>query len=230
MTDDRSSLPRAVPWDPDGPRAVLWDLDGTLADSSERHWEAWRDAMAAINRSLTRAQFDASFGQRNDRFLRLWLGDDVPDADIVRFGEDKEAAYRRIVEAEGLAALPGATEWVRRLRTEGWLQAIASSAPRSNIEVMVKALGLDGAIDTFVGAEDVTRGKPEPDVFLAAAERLGVPPVRCIVVEDAAVGVEAARRAGMHVVGVNAATPLEADIFVRSLNDLQSNALDGLLV
>jgi beta-phosphoglucomutase len=220
MTDERST----------GARAVLWDLDGTLADSSEWHWRAWRDAMAAVNRPLTREQFASTFGQRNDRFLRAWLGDDLSDADVFRFGEDKEAAYRRLVEAEGLVALPGAASWVRRLRVDGWRQAIASSAPRPNIEVMVKALGLEGLLDALVGAEDVTRGKPEPDVFLAAAARLGVEPARCIVVEDAAVGIEAARRAGMRSVGVNHGATLDADVAVASLADLPEHTFDRLVI
>jgi beta-phosphoglucomutase len=204
-------------------------MDGTLADSGEHHWRAWRDAMAAAGRTLTRAQFDATFGQRNDRFLRGWLGDDLSDAQIARFGEDKEAAYRRLVEAEGLAALPGAVAWVRRLTVEGWRQAVASSAPRRNVEVMLRAIGLGGVIETLVGAEDVVAGKPDPAVFLAAAARLDVPADRCIVVEDAAVGIEAARRAGMRSIGVSLTTRLAADLSVESLDLLPDDAFDRLL-
>jgi HAD superfamily hydrolase (TIGR01509 family) len=211
------------------PRAVLWDMDGTLADSSDHHWRAWRDAMAAADRTLTRAQFDAAFGQRNDRFLRSWLGADLTDQQVARFGEDKEAAYRRLVEAEGLASLPGAVAWPRRLHAAGWRQAVASSAPRRNVEVMLRALGLDTIVETFVGAEEVVSGKPDPQVFLVAAAKLGVPPAGCIVVEDAAVGIEAARRAGMRSLGVSRTERLDADLFVPSLEELDDDAFDRLL-
>src|SRR3982750_1990574 len=92
-------------------RAVLWDMDGTLADSGEQHWEAWREAMAVTGRTLTRAQFSAAFGQRNESFLREWLGGGLSAEEIKRFGDDKEAVYRRRVAADGLRALPGAVEW-----------------------------------------------------------------------------------------------------------------------
>ena len=203
-------------------------MDGTLADSSDQHWRAWRDAMAAANRRLTYDQFVAAFGQRNDRFLRRWLGSDTTDAEIARFGDAKEAAYRRLIEAEGLAPLPGAATWVRRLHAAGWRQAVASSGPRANVAVMLRAVGLADAFETFVGAEDVTMGKPDPQVFLAGAAALCVPPSSCIVVEDAAVGVEAARRAGMRSIGVSRAARLDADVAVATLADLPEDAFDRL--
>jgi beta-phosphoglucomutase len=210
-------------------RAVLWDMDGTLADSGEQHWEAWREAMAATGRSFTREQFIAAFGQRNESFLREWLGPDLTAEAIARFGDDKEAVYRRRVASEGLRALPGAVMWAIRLRDAGWRQAVASSAPRANVEVMLRAIGLDSVITAIVGAEDVVHGKPAPDVFLVAARALDVPPERCVVVEDAAVGIEAARRAGMRSIGVSATTRLAADVAIGSLEDLAPDAFDCLL-
>ena len=185
--------------------------------------------MAAANRTLTRAQFAAAFGQRNDRFLRAWLGEDLSDAEVARFGDDKEAAYRRLVEAEGLMPLPGAITWVRRLDAAGWRQAVASSAPRANVEVMLRALGLETLVRTIAGAEDVTVGKPDPQVFLVAAARLGVAPGRCIVVEDAAVGIESAARAGMRSIGVSRTATLDADVVVPSLDDLRDDAFNRLM-
>jgi beta-phosphoglucomutase len=138
--------------------------------------------------------------------------------------------YRDIARREGLVPLPGAREWVVRLRRAGWRQAIASSAPRANVDVMLESVGVRDRIDAVISAEDVSRGKPDPDVFLAAAARLGVPPGNCVVVEDAPAGVEAARRAGMRRIGVNAHTPLDADIYVRSLLELPENAFDRLII
>ena len=210
-------------------RAVLWDLDGTLVDSAEFHWLSWRGTMAAEGVSLTYQQFLDSFGQKNDRILPGWLGPGAGADRIRRVGAAKEAEYRRLASVHGLTALPGASSWVRRLHAQGWQQAIASSAPGENVGVMLRALALDGMFEAIVSAEDVTRGKPDPQVFVAAAERLGVPRDRCIVVEDAAVGVQAARSAGMRCIGVSRAVVLDADVAVSSLLELPSDAFDRLV-
>ena len=210
-------------------RAVLWDLDGTLVDSAEFHWLSWRDTMAAEGVSLTYQQFLDTFGQKNDRILPGWLGSGADADRIRRVGDAKEAEYRRLASVHGLTALPGASSWVRRLHAQGWQQAIASSAPGENVGVMLRALALDGMFEAIVSAEDVTRGKPDPQVFLAAAERLGVPRDRCIVVEDAAVGVQAARSAGMRCIGVSRAVVLDADVAVSSLMELPTDAFDRLV-
>ena len=211
------------------PSAVLWDLDGTLADSEEYHWLSWRDAMRAEGVELTYDRFLASFGQRSDRILGAWLGEAADATRIRRIGDWKEAEYRRLAEARGLTPLAGAREWVERLHGDGWKQAIASSAPRLNVETMLHVLKLDGLIDAMVSADEVKKGKPDPDVFLAAAAAVSVPPSRCVVVEDAPAGVEAGRRAGMKTIGVNAKSPLAADVYVRSLADLPPDAFERLL-
>ncbi len=210
-------------------RAVIWDVDGTLVDSEEYHWLSWRDAMAAEGSPITHEQFRASFGLRNDRILRGWLGPDTTDEVISRIGDAKEEEFRRLAGERGLSPLPGAAEWAARLHDEGWKQAIGSSAPRLNVEVTLRVLKLDRFFDGIASAEDVTRGKPDPQVFLTAAARLGVPPARCIVVEDAVLGVEAARRAGMRCVGVSRTATLDADVYVRSLADLPDDAFDRLV-
>jgi HAD superfamily hydrolase (TIGR01509 family) len=209
-------------------RAVLWDLDGTLVDSEEFHWLSWRDTMRGEGIELTYEQFLASFGQRNDRILGGWLPGADPDR-ARQVGERKEAEYRRLVEAHGLKPLPGAREWLVRLRDAGWKQSIASSAPAENVLVMLRVLGLDRYLDAIVSAEDVTIGKPDPQVFLKAAAKLGVPPPRCVVVEDAAAGVEGGRRGGMRTIGVTKNGTLNADVFVRSLADLPADAFDRLV-
>jgi beta-phosphoglucomutase len=126
--------------------------------------------------------------------------------------------------------LPGAREWTERLAHEGWRQAIASSAPRENVDVVLAVIGLVSVFQTVVSAEDVTLGKPDPQVFLTAAARLRSTPSRSIVVEDAAAGVEAARRAGMPSIGVSRkGPPLAANLAVSSLADLPPDAFARLL-
>ena len=201
-------------------RAVLWDLDGTLVDSSDHHWRAWRDTMRGEGFDLTYAQFLDSFGQKNDRILTTWLGGHATPAVIRRVGDAKEALYRQMATTEGLTPLPGAAEWAVRLHRDGWRQAIASSAPAENVRVVLRVLDLDRCFDAIVSAEDVTAGKPDPQVFLIAAARLHAAAAASVVVEDAAAGIEAARRAGMKCVGVSRASVLPSDVFVRSLAEL----------
>jgi len=209
--------------------AVLWDLDGTLVDSEQYHWLAWRDTMAAEGVPLTHAEFLKTFGLRNDAIIPQW----IPGASIQqieRIAGAKEQLYRRLVREGGLAPLPGAAEWTERLSSRGWLQAIASSAPRENIDAVLAVMGLGSVFQAVVSAEDVTLGKPDPQVFLTAAARLGSAPGRSIVVEDAPAGVEAARRAGMPSIGVRrTGTPLPADLAVTSLADLPPDAFSRLL-
>ena len=210
-------------------RAVLWDMDGTLVDSEEFHWLSWRDTMAAEGIPITHDQFVVTFGQRNDSILPRWLGADAMADRIQRVGDAKEELYRRLVRESGLAPLPGAAEWVRRLHRENWRQAVASSAPRANLDVVLEVIGLRGCFQAVVSAEDVTAGKPDPQVFLTAAARLGASPSHCVVVEDAAAGVEAARRAGMRSIGVSRKSTLAADIAASSLTELAPDVFVRLL-
>lgn len=211
-------------------RAVLWDVDGTLIDSSEYHWLSWQGALAAENFPVTREQFAATFGQRNEEILRGYFPAH-PAEDIARVGCAKEEIYRDLIRTRGLELLPGVRRWLEHLRREGWLQALASSAPRANLDAIICALALEPYFAAIASAEDVTAGKPDPQVFLAAAAKLGVRPTRCVVVEDAPAGTEAARRAGMRCVGVlSSHAELKADVVVSSLEELPDDAFDDLLV
>ena len=213
------------------PRAVLWDMDGTLLDSAEYHWLAWRDILAGERFELAHNQFVATFGQRNDTILRGYFGADLSDAEVARIGDAKEERYRGLVRERGIQLLPGVGEWLARLQAAGFRQAIASAAPRANIEALVEVLGVAQFFDAYVGAEDVQRGKPDPQVFLTAAERLGVPPARCVVLEDAHAGVEAAHRAGMRAIAVRTShAAIEADIVVDTLDQLPPDTFERLLV
>lgn len=210
------------------PRAVLWDLDGTIADSKDFHWRSWRDTLAADGVQVSYERFLGSFGRRNDAILGAWLPG-APSDRVVRLGDAKEECFRRLVAEGGLKALPGALEWIERLAKEGWRQAIASSAPRANVETMARALELDRVMAALVSAEDVHRGKPDPEVFLVSAQRLGVPPARAIVVEDAAAGIEAARRGGMRSIGIGSDALDAADLVAATPADLPADVFERLV-
>jgi len=211
-------------------RAVLWDMDGTLVDSAEYHWQAWRDTMSREGSPITYEQFVATFGQRNDSILRQWLGERATAKLIQRISDAKEALYRQHVRRQGISPLPGALKWLHLLHRKGWQQAIASAAPRANIETILDVLQIRHCFQAIVSADDVHRGKPDPEVFLTAASKLSVAPKHCIVVEDAEHGIEAARAAGMKSIGVSQnGKHLPADLAVRSLDLLDDKAFDRLL-
>lgn len=203
--------------------AILWDLDGTLIDSNEIHFQMWCEALAAEGYRLTREQFLADVGKRNDEILRGYFGPELPDQEISRISVAKEDRYRNQVRSEGLEMIAGAQDWIERLARMGRPQAIATSAPRLNLEVVVGVLGIRELFGALVSSEEVGAGKPEPDVFLEAALRLGVPARECMVIEDAPAGVVAAHRAGMRAVALRTThAEIEADWVITTLDELQT--------
>ena len=211
-------------------RAVLWDMDGTLIDSEAFHWISWRNALAMEGITITHEQFLSSFGQRDDSIVPQWLGAAATPERIQRVANTKEELYRHLVRRDGISPIPGVARWIHQLHKDGWHQAIASAAPRGNIDVVLEALSAAHIFQAIVSAEDVHRGKPDPEVYLVAAARLEVPPERCIVVEDAVVGVQGARSAGMKSIGISRnGKELPADIVVQSLDLLMEDAFQTLL-
>jgi beta-phosphoglucomutase len=205
-------------------------MDGTLIDSEEFHWISWRKTMANEGIAITREQFLASFGQRNDSIIPRWLGAASTPDRVQKIANAKEELYRHLVRRDGISPLPGVARWLHRLHKEGWLQAVASAAPRPNIDVVLEGLSATHIFQGIVSADDVHRGKPDPEVFLTAASRVGASPDRCIVVEDAVAGVQGARSAGMKSIGVSrSGKQLPADVVVRSLDLLGPDTLDTLL-
>ena len=213
-----------------GCKAVLWDMDGTLVNSEELHWISWCNTMAKEGIVITREQFLSTFGQRNDSIIPSWLGFTATGERIERIARSKEKLYRHLLRRGGIAPEPGVATWLHRLHKYGWRQAIASAAPRANIDAVLEALSANHIFKCIVSAEDVHWGKPDPEVYLLAASRVGVPAERCIVVEDASAGIEGARRAGMRSVGVShKGKDLHADVVVESLEQLEPDAFERLL-
>jgi beta-phosphoglucomutase len=203
-------------------RAILWDLDGVLVKSMDFHYQAYRDVLAGRGRDLSREQYLSELiGLRNYVILRRVLGD-LSDEEIQALADQKEEAFRRRIKGN-VTALPGAEQLVRRVKEAAMRQAIVSSTPCANVEVMLKSLGLWEMLDVIVGEEDASHGKPDPEGFLIAAERLGVPPEDCVVIEDAPEGIAAGKAAGMRCIGVTTTRPPErlsqADLVVETLED-----------
>ena len=184
-----------------GKYAAIWDMDGTLVDTAELHFLAWEEVCREHGRDFTRDDFAATFGQRNPEIIRKLFGERFDDAGIAALGDRKEVLYRAAAE-KGVELLPGVHHLLDELHRAGFVQAIGSSAPRANLELILRLTGIDRFFDSIIGMEETQRGKPDPQVFLTAARHLGVPPVRCVVLEDAVAGVQAARAGGMKCVAV----------------------------
>ena len=203
--------------------AVLWDLDGVIADTAECHYQAWRDVFGQRGFDFSREDFMRFFGRRHDTIIKFALGKDLPPQEFEVIAAEKQASYRRRV-SRNMRALPGAIELLKTLREHGIKSAIASSAPMENITIILRGLGIEEYFQAIAPGTEVPEGKPSPQVFLLATERLGVDPGNCVVIEDAIAGVSAARRAGMKCVAVTNSHPASAlknaDLVIDSLEKI----------
>ncbi len=213
-------------------RAVIWDMDGVIADSALYHLKAWQKVFQKSGVNFTEEDFRRDFGQRNDNIIRHTLGTQVSKSEIKTIAAEKENTFRELI-GQGLKPLPGAIELIKSLRENGFKLAIASSGPIENIQMISQGLGIDNCFHAIVSGHDVTEGKPSPQSFLLAAEKLGVEPRNCVVIEDAVAGVAAAKRAGMHCLAVTNTHPKtslkEADLIVDTLEAVTVNDFEELL-
>lgn len=201
--------------------AVLFDLDGVIVDSRPHHLAAWLALARELDLEADERYFHSTFGLRNDAILGGLVRNATAD-DLRAMAERKEELFRKAARGR-LAPLPGARELIAFLADAGVRIAIVTSTPRANLEMILESLDLSEAFDALVAEEDAARGKPDPEGFVVAADRLGVAPAGCTVIEDAPAGIEAARRAGMRAVGVTTTRPAAdlagADLLVESLSE-----------
>lgn len=199
---------------------VIFDLDGVLVDTGWAHRQAWYDLAAKESFDFTDEFFYSTFGMPNYRIMPMLAGSHISAGEIERLSNWKESRYREIIETRITLA-----DEVRKLLIDlaaaHFSLAIGSSAPRDNLEMILRRTGLDDYIKVYVTKEEITHGKPAPDTFLRAAEKLTLPAARCVVVEDAIQGIEAAKAAGMKVIAV-ATTRKRTDL---KTADLIVNAL-----
>ncbi|HOV87544.1 MAG TPA: HAD family phosphatase [Syntrophobacteraceae bacterium] len=212
--------------------AVIFDMDGVLVDSYQAHFESWRRLAEECGRSLTRDEFSSLFGRTSGDILdRVW-GAPPPLGERKEMEERKERYYRDILEKE-FKPMDGAADLAQALLEHGFLLAVGSSGPPENIALVVHKLGLTGHIPVQITGRDVTRGKPDPQVFLLASRQLGVRPGDCAVIEDAPAGIAAALAAKMVAVGLAGTVPIEklrhAHRVVGSLRELTPQSIARLI-
>ena len=189
-------------------RAVLWDMDGVLVDTEEYHFVSWKETLGELGIPFNEVAFKQTFGMNNTGILERIYGRKLDADAIARISDRKESLFRELIRGKA-ELLAGVSHWLAQFQAWGLAQAVASSAPWENIEFLVAELDIATFFDALLSGFDLP-GKPNPDIFLKAADALHVHPQNCIVIEDAIAGVEAAKRAGMKCVAVLTTNPASA--------------------
>ncbi len=203
---------------------VIFDMDGVLVDSYAAHFQSWRTSATRYGLTMTQSDFASTFGRTSREIIgQLWPRR-FDDAQLASFDAAKEGDYRDILRAH-LPVMEGADELIAALHGVGFGLAIGSSGPKENVAAVLQGLKHGSFFSQTVDGSQVKRGKPDPEVFLLAARKLGIEPNRCAVIEDAPAGVEAASRAGMFSIGLLGTAPREvlakhAQVVVARLGEL----------
>lgn len=214
--------------------AVIFDMDGVLVASGSAHDASWRAVARRHGIQISAADFKAAFGRTSRDIVRLWWGEGLSDEQVRAIDDEKELIYRELIT--GMVPLTiGLRETLARLGEAGIPLAVATSGPRENAELVLRESRLASAFRVVVTGADVSRGKPAPDCFLLAAERLRAAPADCVVVEDAPVGIEAALAAGMRVIGFTGTHETErltacgAHAIAERMSDISANLVQRLV-
>jgi len=215
---------------PSNLRAVLWDMDGVIVDTFDAHYNAWQQTFDELSQPFDIEMFRKTFGMNNRLILTTIFERNLSERFIQRVSDRKEILFRESIK--GFAKLlPGVREWLNRFAELGIKQAVASSAPQANVDALLDELGIRGYFQAEAAGATL-KGKPDPAVFLLAAQLLGVEPAHCLVIEDAVAGVEAACRGGMKCVAVQTTNPADklsgADVVFKDLSQLNEETLQKL--
>ena len=213
-------------------KAVIWDMDGIIADTSQYHHKGWQIVFRKRGTNYTEEDFRRNTGKRSDTIVREVLGEKIPQNEITKIIQEKDETFRQLM-GQKIKLFPGVLKLITSLKEHGFKIAIASSAPMENIRLITRSLKIDNRFDAIVSGWEVTKGKPQPQTFLLAAEKLGVETEDCIVIEDAISGVTASKRAGMRCIAVTNTTSREelreADLIIDTLEEITVADLNRLL-
>lgn len=183
--------------------AVLFDMDGVVVDNMPLHRRVWADFARRYGLEPTDAEIRAADGRRAVEVVRMLFGADLPEARAQELAAEREEIYHRGLPAAHLEAVRGVRAFLEALGNAGIPRVLATSAIPANVERVLARLELSGHFEAMVTARDVLHGKPDPEVYLKAAERAKMAPSKCLVVEDALPGVQAAKAAGAFCLGLS---------------------------
>ena len=214
---------------------VIFDWDGVVINSANLHEKSWEILAEEIGFTLPPNHFSQGFGQRNETIIGKMLGWSEDHEEILRLGNRKEEIYRELGTKQGISLVPGSREFINLLHENSIPMAIGTSTERKNIDLAIEQNQMHGLFTGAVCSEDVTKGKPDPEVFLKAADLIGKPYQNCVVLEDSTHGIEAALAAKMTPVGITTTNPVEklfekgAKMVVEKLDEINLSILYDLI-
>ena len=211
---------------------AIFDVDGVLLDSYQMHYQCWLSLAEEYGLAITEVEFRSLFGRRGREIARQVWGSELPEQQVISIHRRKQALYRESLQ-RNLPAMDGAVQLIDGLVDAGFVLAVGSSAPPANVEMTLERLGRKQAFSAIVTGSDVTQGKPDPRVFLLAAQRMGIEPSHCAVIEDAPVGIEAAVTGGMIAIALigtaQADRFTQAHLVANSLHQLNPKRIADLI-
>lgn len=211
----------------------IFDMDGTLVDNMKYHTDAWQQMLRENGVEMDAGEFLIKTAGRTNREIIPQIFADISEERLAELGDRKETLYRELF-LQHRRPVDGAVEFLEASRELGVKMAVATAAPMANVEFILDGLDLRHFFEAVTTAADISNGKPDPEIFLRSAEKLGVEPRHCLVFEDALNGFEAAHRAGMKSIGIATVNPVERILQLDSVveahgdfNGLEPRALIG---
>lgn len=183
-------------------KAVIFDLDGTLLDNNSYHLKSWLEYLQTIGREISEEEYNANInGRTNTDVIKYIYGRQLSDEEILKYTLEKEALYRELYKPF-IKPINGLIDFLEILKEKRIPTAIATSGIQPNIDFMFEEVPIRQYFQEVVNSSHITKGKPDPEIYLKTASLLKVPPHNCLVFEDAVVGIKAAKAAGMKVIAV----------------------------
>lgn len=215
-------------------KGAIFDWDGVIVDSSDLHLKSWEALANELKLPLPNDHFEKGFGKRNETIIPQILGWSKDPAQINHWGKRKEEIYRELGNKDGIKLARGSKNFLTQIFSSTFRCSIGTSTERKNVELAIRQHDLSQYFSGAACSEDVSKGKPDPEVFLKAAKILSITPKNCVVFEDSPHGIEAAIRAGMKTVALTTTHPsttfmhLNPDLLAASLADLSVDQVEKL--
>ncbi|TXT61905.1 MAG: hypothetical protein BAJALOKI1v1_1080007 [Promethearchaeota archaeon] len=211
---------------------VIFDMDGVLADTAPIHFKSWQMLADKIGEQFTKEFFENTFGQRTIPIIKQLVNRNVKKNKLQKWAELKEKYYRELIK-DKIEPIPGVISLIKELKEEKVPLAVGSSGPLQNVTLLLESLQIKDVFDVIITGADVKKGKPDPEVFQIIQEQLQISPDKCIVIEDAPVGIKAAKNARMKAIALTTTHKKEelkaADLILEDLSQVNYQKLNQLI-